>query len=143
MNQLDHWLLPDGVEDLLPPTAGKLEAARQTLIRVFTSWGFDYVMPPKLEFIDSLLTGTGKDLDLQTIKVIDQLSGRLMGLPADITPKLLESTRTVCRARALIGSVMRVVWSGAARKVSLEHGCPSKRAPNCLVIAPSKPILRS
>ena len=88
MNQLDHWLLPDGVEDLLPPTAGKLEAARQTLIRVFTSWGFDYVMPPKLEFIDSLLTGTGKDLDLQTIKVIDQLSGRLMGLPADITPQV-------------------------------------------------------
>ena len=88
MNQLDHWLLPDGVEDLLPPTAGKLEAARQTLIRVFTSWGFDYVIPPKLEFIDSLLTGTGKDLDLQTIKVIDQLSGRLMGLPADITPQV-------------------------------------------------------
>jgi len=88
LNQLDHWLLPDGVEDLLPPAAGKLEAARQTLIRVFTSWGFDYVMPPKLEFIDSLLTGTGKDLDLQTIKVIDQLSGRLMGLPADITPQV-------------------------------------------------------
>ena len=88
MNQLDHWLLPDGVEDLLPPTAGKLEAAREILIRVFTSWGFDYVMPPKLEFIDSLLTGTGKDLDLQTIKVIDQLSGRLMGLPADITPQV-------------------------------------------------------
>ena len=88
MNQLDHWLLPDGVEDLLPPTAGKLEAARQILIRVFSSWGFDYVMPPKLEFIDSLLTGTGKDLDLQTIKVIDQLSGRLMGLPADITPQV-------------------------------------------------------
>jgi ATP phosphoribosyltransferase regulatory subunit len=88
LNQLDHWLLPDGVEDLLPPTAGKLEAAREILIRVFTSWGFDYVMPPKLEFIDSLLTGTGKDLDLQTIKVIDQLSGRLMGLPADITPQV-------------------------------------------------------
>ena len=88
MNQSDHWLLPDGVEDLLPPTAGKLEAAREILIRVFTSWGFDYVMPPKLEFIDSLLTGTGKDLDLQTIKVIDQLSGRLMGLPADITPQV-------------------------------------------------------
>jgi ATP phosphoribosyltransferase regulatory subunit len=48
LNQLDHWLLPDGVEDLLPPTAGKLEAARQTLIRVFSSWGFDFVLPPKL-----------------------------------------------------------------------------------------------
>ena len=111
MNQLDHWLLPDGVEDLLPPTAGKLEAARQTLIRVFTSWGFDYVMPPKLEFIDSLLTGTGKDLDLQTIKVIDQLSGRLMGLPADITPKLLESTPQFAeRGRSRLcyaGSVVR------------------------------------
>ena len=88
MNQLDHWLLPDGVEDLLPTTAAKLEWARQKLLHLFSSWGYDYVMPPKLEFIDSLLTGTGKDLDLQTVKVIDQISGRLMGLPADITPQV-------------------------------------------------------
>lgn len=88
MNQLDHWLLPDGVEDLLPTTAAKLELARQSLLSLFSRWGYDYVMPPKLEFIDSLLTGTGKDLDLQTVKVIDQISGRLMGLPADITPQV-------------------------------------------------------
>jgi len=88
LNQLDHWLLPDGVEDLLPTTAAKLELARQNLLSLFSRWGYDYVMPPKLEFIDSLLTGTGKDLDLQTVKVIDQISGRLMGLPADITPQV-------------------------------------------------------
>jgi len=88
LNQLDHWLLPDGVEDLLPSTAAKLELARQNLLSLFSRWGYDYVMPPKLEFIDSLLTGTGKDLDLQTVKVIDQISGRLMGLPADITPQV-------------------------------------------------------
>jgi len=85
---IEHWLLPDGVEDVLPETARKIEYARRSLIDLFGQWGYRHVMPAKLEFLESLLTGTGRDLDLKTFKVIDQLSGRMMGLPADLTPQV-------------------------------------------------------
>lgn len=84
---IEHWLLPDGVEDILPETAAKLEQARRICLDLFKRWGYQYVIPPKLEFLESLLTGTGQDLDLKTFKVIDQLTGRMMGLPADLTPQ--------------------------------------------------------
>ena len=85
---IEHWLLPDGVEDILPETALKIEHGRRSLIDLFGRWGYEHVMPAKLEFLESLLTGTGRDLDLKTFKVIDQLSGRMMGLPADLTPQV-------------------------------------------------------
>ena len=84
---IEHWLLPDGVEDILPETASKIEQGRRILLDLFRSWGYEYIIPPKLEYLESLLTGTGRDLDLKTFKVIDQLSGRMMGLPADFTPQ--------------------------------------------------------
>jgi ATP phosphoribosyltransferase regulatory subunit len=84
---IEHWLLPDGVEDILPDTAARLEQARRVCLDLFKLWGYQYVIPPKLEFLESLLTGTGQDLDLKTFKVIDQLTGRMMGLPADLTPQ--------------------------------------------------------
>lgn len=84
---IEHWLLPDGVEDILPEPAAKLEQARRVCLDLFKRWGYQYVIPPKLEFLESLLTGTGQDLDLKTFKVIDQLTGRMMGLPADLTPQ--------------------------------------------------------
>jgi ATP phosphoribosyltransferase regulatory subunit len=84
---IEHWLLPDGVEDILPETASKIEQGRRILLDLFRSWGYEYIIPPKLEYLESLLTGTGRDLDLKTFKVIDQLSGRMMGLPADLTPQ--------------------------------------------------------
>jgi ATP phosphoribosyltransferase regulatory subunit len=83
---IEHWLLPEGVEDILPETASKIEQGRRILLDLFKSWGYEYIIPPKLEYLESLLTGTGRDLDLKTFKVIDQLSGRMMGLPADLTP---------------------------------------------------------
>ena len=85
MNTKQRWLLPDGVEELLPPAAAKLEALRRDMLDLLSSWGYELVMPPMLEYIESLLTGFGSDLDLQTLKVIDQLTGRLMGLRADVT----------------------------------------------------------
>ncbi|HSG89012.1 MAG TPA: ATP phosphoribosyltransferase regulatory subunit [Pseudomonadales bacterium] len=80
-----RWLLPDGVEEILPPRAQRIEALRRRLLDEFDLWGYELVMPPLLEYLDSLLVGVGSDLDLQTLKITDQLTGRLMGLRADIT----------------------------------------------------------
>ena len=82
------WLLPEFVEDVLPDEARAIESARARLLEVFRVHGYELVMPPMLEYIDSLLTGTGLDLDLRTFKLIDQLSGRTMGLRADMTPQV-------------------------------------------------------
>ncbi len=82
------WLLPEFVEDVLPDEASAIELARARLLEVFRGYGYELVMPPMLEYIDSLLTGTGRDLDLRTFKLIDQLSGRTMGLRADMTPQV-------------------------------------------------------
>lgn len=88
MNQADRWLLPDGIEELLPPEAKQLETMRRNLLDTFSNWGYELVVPPQLEFLESLLTGVGSDLNLQTFKVTDQLTGRLMGVSADITPQV-------------------------------------------------------
>lgn len=81
------WLLPDGIEEILPPQSWHLEQLRRDLLDLFRSWGYELVVPPFVEFLESLLTGTGRDLDLQTFKLTDQLSGRLMGVRADTTPQ--------------------------------------------------------
>ncbi|MDH5737157.1 MAG: ATP phosphoribosyltransferase regulatory subunit [Gammaproteobacteria bacterium] len=88
MTIVDRWLLPDGVEEILPPDASHLERIRRQLIDLYTSWGYEYVIPPMIEFLESLLTGTGKDLDYKTFKVTDQISGRMMGIRADMTPQV-------------------------------------------------------
>ena len=88
MSQGDRWMLPDGVEELLPPRAAAMERLRRELLDLFAVWGYDMVTPPLIEYLDSLLTGTGNDLDLQTFKLTDQLSGRLMGVRADMTPQV-------------------------------------------------------
>jgi ATP phosphoribosyltransferase regulatory subunit len=88
MNATDQWLLPEGIEEVLPPEAWRLECLRRELLDLFFSWGYELVMPPFIEYLESLLTGTGNDLDLQTFKLTDQLTGRLMGVRADITPQV-------------------------------------------------------
>ncbi|MCZ6617424.1 MAG: ATP phosphoribosyltransferase regulatory subunit, partial [Gammaproteobacteria bacterium] len=80
-----NWRLPDGVDELLPPAAWALERIRRTVLDVFHVWGFDYVEPPLIEYLDALLVGSGNDLDLQTLKVVDQRSGRMLGMRADMT----------------------------------------------------------
>lgn len=83
----DRWLLPEGIEEILPKEARRFEAVRRRLLDLLDTWGYDLVMPPMIEYLESLLTGVGKDLDLQTFKLTDQLTGRLMGVRADITPQ--------------------------------------------------------
>ncbi len=86
--QNDRWLLPEGIEEILPPRAEQLEATLRRLLDLFKSWGYELVMPPFIEYLESLLTGTGNDLELQTFKLTDQMTGRLMGLRADMTPQV-------------------------------------------------------
>ena len=88
MSIADRWLLPDGVKEILPAEARQIEAFRRKLLNLFDSWGYDLVMPPMIEYLESLLTGTGNDLALNTFKVTDQLTGRMMGLRADTTPQV-------------------------------------------------------
>ena len=86
--QNDRWLLPEGIEEILPPRAEQLQETLRGLHALYHSWGYELVMPPFIEFLDSLLIGTGKDLDLHTFKLTDQLTGRLMGLRSDMTPQV-------------------------------------------------------
>ena len=83
-----RWLLPENIEDILPQEAMKVELLRRRLLDLFFARGFELVIPPLVEFTDSLLTGTGRDLELRTFKVVDQLSGRMLGVRADITPQV-------------------------------------------------------
>ncbi|MGH8738977.1 MAG: ATP phosphoribosyltransferase regulatory subunit [Burkholderiales bacterium] len=83
-----RWLLPEYIEDILPAEAARIEALRRAILDQFALHGYQLVMPPLLEYLESLLTGTGRDLDLRTFKLVDQLSGRMMGVRADITPQV-------------------------------------------------------
>lgn len=87
MSNSDRWLLPDGVADVLPPRARRVETLRRTLLDQYQRWGYELIIPPLIEYLQSLLTGTGNDLDLQTFKLTDQLTGRMMGVRADMTPQ--------------------------------------------------------
>ncbi|MBL1264499.1 ATP phosphoribosyltransferase regulatory subunit [Candidatus Methylomicrobium oryzae] len=88
MQQKDSWLLPDGIEEILPANAKHLESLRRRLLDMFACWGYELVIPPFIDFLDSLLTGSGHDLDLQTFKLTDQLSGEMLGVRADMTPQV-------------------------------------------------------
>jgi len=84
----DRWRLPEGIEEVLPVDAKRLEILRREALDLFESWGYRQVMTPMIEYIESLFVGAGHDLDLQTFKLVDQITGRLMGLRADITPQV-------------------------------------------------------
>ncbi|HEY6898344.1 MAG TPA: ATP phosphoribosyltransferase regulatory subunit [Rhodocyclaceae bacterium] len=83
-----RWLLPESIEDMLPAEARGMEALRRRLLDSYERHGYQFVVPPLLEYVESLLTGSGRDLDLRTFKLVDQLSGRTMGVRADITPQV-------------------------------------------------------
>jgi ATP phosphoribosyltransferase regulatory subunit len=88
MTSADRWQLPDGVEEVLPAQAAAAERLRRQLLDLYRSWGYQLVIPPLVEFTESLLIGLGADLDLLTFKVTDQLSGRTLGVRADMTPQV-------------------------------------------------------
>ena len=80
-----HWRLPDGIDEVLPPQAWALERLRRSVLDVFRTWGYEYIEPPLVEFLESLLVGSGQDLELQTFRMVDQRSGRMLGIRADMT----------------------------------------------------------
>ena len=83
-----NWLLPENIDDILPAEAWRIERLRRRLLELFRGHGYELVIPPMLEYLESLLSGTGHDLDLRTFKLVDQISGRMMGVRADITPQV-------------------------------------------------------
>ena len=103
-----YWRLPRGVDELLPPNAWELEVLRRRVIDLFVAWGFDYIDPPLIEYLDSLLIGSGSDLDLQTLKVVDQVSGRQLGVRADMTS---QAVRVDAHSRPVAG-VQRLCYAG-------------------------------
>jgi len=84
----ERWLLPVGVEETLPPLAAHLERSRRKVLDLFSGWGYELVIPPFIEHLEALLTGTGRDLERQTFTLVDQMSGRLIGVRADMTPQV-------------------------------------------------------
>ena len=88
MNSQNLWLLPAGINEVLPEEATYIETLRRRLINLYQSWGYELVIPPMLEYLDAMLMGAGQVLELQTFKLTDQLTGRLMGIRADMTPQV-------------------------------------------------------
>ncbi len=84
----DRWLLPEGIQEVLSPQASIIESQRRTLLDLYHTWGYDLVESPMIDFLDSLLTGTGHDLQLMTFTLTDQISGKLLGIRADMTPQI-------------------------------------------------------
>lgn len=120
MMKMRNWLLPEYIEDVLPAEAARIENLRRKLLDLFRVHGYQYVIPPMLEYMESLITGVGHDLDLATFKVVDQLTGRLMGVRADMTPQAAridahllnhQGTTRLCYA----GSVLRTKPDGLAQ----------------------------
>lgn len=114
-----NWLLPEYIEDVLPAEAAQIESLRRSLLDLLDVHGYQLIMPPMLEYLESLITGVGHDLDLATFKVVDQLTGRLMGVRADITPQAAridahmlnnQGVTRLCYA----GSVLRTTPDGLA-----------------------------
>jgi ATP phosphoribosyltransferase regulatory subunit len=103
-----NWRLPAGVEELLPPRAWALELTRRRVLDVFRTWGFEYIDPPVVEYLDALLVGAGTDMDLQTLKTVDQPSGRLLGVRADLTA---QAVRVDAHSRPEPG-VQRLCYAG-------------------------------
>lgn len=88
MSVSDRWLLPDGIEELLPQEAKRVEAYRASLFRLYDSWGYELVITPLVEYLESLSVGIGSDLESHTFKLVDQLSGRMLAVRSDITPQV-------------------------------------------------------
>jgi len=112
-----RWLLPEAIEDVLPRDAVRVEALRRSLLDEFSRHGYELVIPPLLEYVESLLTGSGHDLDLRTFKLVDQLSGRSMGVRADITPQVARIDAHLLNRQGVTrlcycGSVLHTLPSG-------------------------------
>ncbi|MCA3221042.1 MAG: ATP phosphoribosyltransferase regulatory subunit [Burkholderiales bacterium] len=112
-----RWLLPEGISDALPAEAQHIELLRRRLLDLYRVHGYELVIPPLIEYLDSLLTGTGRDLDLRTFKLVDQLSGRQLGLRADITPQTARIDAHILNRRG----VVRLCYAGSVLHTRPAH----------------------
>ena len=119
-----NWLLPENFEDILPPQAQRIERMRARLLELFRVHGYQLVIPPMLEYLESLLTGTGHDLDLRTFKLVDQLSGRMMGVRADIAPQVARIDAHLLNRKG----VTRLCYAGSVL-LTRPRGLDSTREP--------------
>jgi len=115
-----NWLLPEYIEDVMPAEAGRIESLRRQLLDLFKVHGYQYVIPPTLEYVESLITGTGSKLDTATFKVVDQLTGRMMGIRADTTPQVARIDAHMLNHKGVsrlcyAGTVLRTSPRGLAR----------------------------
>jgi ATP phosphoribosyltransferase regulatory subunit len=120
----NRWILPDGVEEILPDQAWLIEDLRRQLMDNYRQAGYDLIIPPLVEFTDSLLTGVGADLDLLTFKMVDQISGRTLGLRSDMSP---QAARIDAHSLANQG-INRLCYAGSTLK-TVPSGPESSRAP--------------
>lgn len=115
-----RWLLPEHIEDVLPAEARAIERLRRAILDLFETHGYELVAPPLLEYVESLLSGTGRDLDLVTFKLVDQLSGRMMGVRADHTPQVTRMDAHLLNREGVTrlcycGSVLHTVPAGMTK----------------------------
>lgn len=113
---MPNWLLPEFIADVLPAEARKMEEIRRKVLDAFRSYGYELVVPPMLEYLESLLTGVGQDTEIYTFKLIDQLSGRTMGIRADMTTQVARIDAHLLNRNA----VTRLCYAG-----SILHTRPS------------------
>lgn len=106
---MPNWLLPENIADVLPSEARKIEEMRRAILDNFRLYGYELVMPPMLEYLDSLLAGTGHDMNLRTFKLVDQLSGRTLGVRADMTTQVARIDAHLLNR----SSVTRLCYSGS------------------------------
>jgi ATP phosphoribosyltransferase regulatory subunit len=114
---MPHWVLPENIADILPSEARKIEELRRLMLDKFRVYGYELVMPPMLEYLESLLTGAGQDTNLRTFKLVDQLSGRTMGVRADMTTQVARIDAHLLNRSAITrlcyaGSVLRTLPTG-------------------------------
>src|SRR5256886_6559880 len=119
-----NWLLPEKFEDILPPQAQRIDRMRAKLLELFRVHGYQLVIPPMLEYLESLLTGTGHDLDLRTFKLVDQLSGRMMGVRADIAAQVARIDAHLLNRKG----VTRLCYAGSVL-LTRPRGLDSTREP--------------
>ena len=121
---MPRWLLPENISDVLPREARRVEEVRRALLDLYAGYGYELVIPPLIEYIDSLLTGTGSDLDLRTFKLVDQASGRLLGLRADMTPQAARIDAHILNR----SGVVRLCYAGSVLHARPLHPLAAREA---------------
>ena len=118
----NRWLLPENIADVLPGQSKLVETLRRDMLDLFESYGYEQVMPPMLEYIESLMTATGSDMDLQTFKLVDQLSGRTLGLRADMTTQVARIDAHILNRQ----NIARLCYAGTTLQTRVVPGIFSR-----------------